>query len=84
MDFTPFCPYNIDLNYYSNARQYFTTEEWIDIILSAIDYNPDAYSNQEEKLSVLKRLLPFAEKRVNLIELAPKETGKSYMFSIWL
>ena len=81
VDFTPFCPYNIDLNYYSNARQYFTTEEWIDIILSAIDYNPDAYSNQEEKLSVLKRLLPFAEKRVNLIELAPKETGKSYMFS---
>ena len=34
-----------------------------------------------EKLAVIKRLIPFVEKRVNLIELAPKETGKSYVFS---
>ena len=26
------------------------------------------------------RLLPFVEKRLNLIELAPKGTGKSYLF----
>ena len=30
---------------------------------------------------MLKRLLPFVEKRTNLIELAPKGTGKSYVFS---
>lgn len=29
---------------------------------------------------MLTRLLPFVEKRVNLIELAPKGTGKSYVF----
>lgn len=28
----------------------------------------------------MRRLLPFVEKRVNLIELAPKGTGKSYVF----
>lgn len=28
----------------------------------------------------LRRLLPFVEKRVNLIELAPKGTGKSYVY----
>ena len=30
---------------------------------------------------MLSRLLPFVEKRINLIELAPKETGKSYVFA---
>ena len=29
---------------------------------------------------MLSRLLPFVEKRINLIELAPKGTGKSYLF----
>ncbi len=78
VDFTPFCPYNIDLNYYINARPFFSTAEWIDIVLSAMDYNPNGYKNEAEKTAVLKRLLPFVEKRVNLVELAPKETGKSY------
>ena len=30
---------------------------------------------------MLSRLLPFVEKKINLIELAPKGTGKSYLFS---
>ena len=51
------------------------------IILSAVDYNPNGYETLTQKLSMLKRLLPFVEKRLNLIELAPKETGKSYLFS---
>ncbi len=79
--FQPFCPYNIDLDYYVDARNYFTTEEWIDVILSAIDYNPTGYTSITQKLTMLSRLLPFVEKRVNLIELAPKGTGKSYLFS---
>lgn len=29
---------------------------------------------------MLTRLLPFLEKRLNLLELAPKGTGKSYVF----
>ena len=79
--FQPFCPYNIDIDYYVDARKYFTTEEWIDVVLSAIDYNPSGYTSITQKLTMLSRLLPFVEKRVNLIELAPKGTGKSYLFS---
>ncbi len=79
--FTPFCPYKIDLSYYVSMRSRFSTQEWIDVLISAIDYSPSGYHSEEEKLSVLKRLLPFVEARLNLIELAPKETGKSYMFS---
>lgn len=29
---------------------------------------------------MITRLLPFVEKRLNMIELAPKGTGKSYLF----
>ena len=81
IDFKPFCPYKIDLKYFIQARDFFTIEEWIDILLGAADYNAGGYSSEQEKLAMIKRLIPFVEKRVNLIELAPKETGKSYLFS---
>ena len=77
----PFCPYTIDVDYYKESRKNFSVDEWIDIILGAIDYNPKGYQTKNQKISLLKRLLPFVEKRLNLIELAPKETGKSYLFS---
>lgn len=81
ISFKTFCPYRIDLDYYKEARKEFTTEEWIDIILGAVDYNAKGYADDEEKkLTMLTRLLPFIEKRLNLIELAPKGTGKSYLF----
>ena len=81
LEFKNFMPYTIDLNYYKKARTNFSTEEWIDVVLSAIDYNADAFETEKEKLAIIKRLLPFAEKRLNMIELAPKGTGKSYLFS---
>ncbi len=86
IDYKPFCPYTIDLDFYRNARRAFDIHEWIDVIISAVDYNPDGYSDEsggvseEVKLCFLRRLLPFVENRVNLIELAPKGTGKSYVF----
>ena len=81
VDFQPFCPYTIDLDYYVEARKFFSVDEWINVLLSAIDYNPNGYVSKTQKLTMLSRLLPFVEKRVNLIELAPKETGKSYIFA---
>jgi ATP-dependent Lon protease len=79
--FKTFCPYTIDLDYYKDARREFSTSEWIDVILGAVDYNATGYAGDEEKkLTMLTRLLPFVEKRLNLIELAPKGTGKSYLF----
>lgn len=69
------------MDYYIEARQYFTIDEWINVLLSAIDYNPKGYVSKTQKMAMLSRLLPFVEKRINLIELAPKETGKSYVFA---
>ncbi len=81
VDFKPFCPYRVDLEYFQEARWQFAVHEWIDVVLSAIDYNPHGYLDDRQRLTTLSRLLPFVEKRINLIELAPKGTGKSYMFS---
>lgn len=80
-EFNDFTPYKVDLAYYKKARENFELEEWIDLLLMAIDYNSVGYKNIEQKLMMLSRLLPFVEKRLNLIELAPKGTGKSYVFS---
>lgn len=80
VSFTDFCPYDVDLDYYKEVRSEFTIDEWIDVLLGAIDYNASGYENTQQKITMLTRLLPFLEKRLNLIELAPKGTGKSYIF----
>lgn len=80
LDFRDFCPYSIDLDEFKDARSMFSLEEWIDIVLSAVDYNPLGYDSMSQKLAVLQRLLPFVEKNLNLVELAPPGTGKSYLF----
>ena len=80
ISFKNFCPYEIDVEQYKEARKEFGIDEWIDIVLGAIDYNAAGYKTEEEKLTMLTRILPFVEKRLNLIELAPKGTGKSYLY----
>ena len=80
LSFKNFCPYQIDVEQYKEARKEFTVDEWIDVVLGAIDYNASGYKTEEEKLTMLTRILPFVEKRLNLIELAPKGTGKSYLY----
>ena len=39
ISFKNFCPYQIDLDQYKDARGDFTISEWIDVILGAVDYN---------------------------------------------
>ena len=80
IDFQDFCPYMIDLDDFKYARESFTLQEWVDIVLGAVDYNPDGYRDDEQKLTMMQRLLPFVERQVNLLELAPAGTGKSYLF----
>lgn len=88
--FKPFRPMEkLDINYFRNCRTKFTLEEWIDVLISAMEYTPSTFSNMTQKLEFLTRLLPFIEPRLNFIELAPKGTGKSYVFGnlskfVWL
>ncbi len=88
--FRPFRPMQkLDINYIRNCREQFTLEEWIDVLISAMEYTPSAFAGMTQKMEFLTRLLPFIEPRLNLIELAPKGTGKSYVFGnlskfVWL
>lgn len=81
VDFKPFKPYSsVDIEYLRGARQHFTNEEWFDVLLSAMEYDPDGFISMTQKMEFLTRLLIFIEPRLNVIELAPKGTGKSYVF----
>ncbi len=80
VSYQDFTPYDVDLEDYKLSREDFSLTEWVDILLSAADYNPAGYESMEQKLFMLQRFLPFVEKRVNLMELAPPGTGKSYLF----
>lgn len=80
LDYKSFRPYVIDLGAFIEARRGFDVEEWMDVLLGAIDYNPAGYASSRQKHTMLTRLLPFVEPNLNLIELAPKGTGKSYLF----
>jgi len=79
-EFRPFNPYKVDLDYYIEARSEFTTEEWIDLLIRSMEINPESLTI-DQKITYLCRLTVFVEPNLNLIELAPKGTGKSYVFS---
>lgn len=71
---------HVDLDEYKTLRSHFTTEEWIDLLMQSIGLAPEAFSTRS-KLIQLARLIPFAENNYNLMELGPKGTGKSHVFS---
>jgi len=71
---------NVDVEEYKEIRKNFTTEEWIDLLIQSIGLNPEEFTFRS-KLIQLARLIPFCENNYNLIELGPKGTGKSHIFS---
>lgn len=75
-----FEPYKIDMDYFMQARQQFSLDEWIDVLVTIMEYNAEMLS-QEEKLLMISRMLPLVEPRFNMIELGPKGTGKSYVYT---
>lgn len=71
---------NFDYDGYLDARAKFTTEEWIDLLLQSIGFDPEMFGRRG-KLLQLVRLIPFVERNYNLVELGPKGTGKSHIYS---
>lgn len=78
-DFKPFQTPGVDLDYYVSSRKHFTLEEWIDLLVSSCQFNPDTHS-LAQKMLLLARVIPLVQPRVNLVEVAPKGTGKSFVF----
>ena len=71
---------HFDFEGYLTARAEFTTDEWIDLLIQSIGFNPEMFGKRS-KLLQLVRLIPYCERNYNLIELGPKGTGKSHIYS---
>ena len=71
---------NLDLDEFREVRGSFTKEEWMTLLLRSSGYEPDELS-EKEKLHYLLRFVPFVQKNYNLVELGPRGTGKSHVYS---
>jgi len=80
-DFRYFAPFKVKVDHLAYLREGFSIQEWLDIVLSSIDYQASGFPSLESQLTFIQRLLPFVEPRLNLFEFAPKGTGKTYIFS---
>ena len=78
-EFTPFQVTRLNLDDYIEKRAQFSTDEWRDLLVQTIGFNPERYREREKQLLLL-RLVPFVEANYNMIELGPRETGKTYTY----
>ncbi len=69
-----------DFDQYLEARRAFTIDEWIDLLMQSIGFDP-AFFGRRSKLLQLVRLAPYCERNYNMIELGPKGTGKSHIYT---
>lgn len=70
---------SVNLELFKEKRVAFTLDEWRALLLTSMGYNPWNF-DEREKTYLLCRLLPLVEKNLHLLELAPKGTGKSYLY----
>ena len=76
---TPIQMPHVDIGELKEGRKAFTKDEWIDIMLRSVGYEPDSLSYREKWL-LLARVLPLVENNFNLCELGPRSTGKSHIY----
>ena len=71
---------HFDSESYLEARKKFSTDEWIDLLIQSIGFNPELFGRRSKLLQLI-RLIPYCERNYNLVELGPKGTGKSHIYS---
>lgn len=80
-DFDPFQCSTVEISEYARCREKFDAAQWRDLMLCSMGFNPEHSSyNREAKTWTLARLLPLVESNFSIMELAPKGTGKSFVF----
>jgi ATP-dependent Lon protease len=71
-----------DYDRYVHSRAEFTRDEWLDVIMRSIGLDPQHKAmTRRLKFHFLARLFCLVEQNYNFIELGPRGTGKSYIFS---
>ncbi|MEO7038080.1 MAG: BREX system Lon protease-like protein BrxL [Polyangiaceae bacterium] len=78
-EFTPYQLTQPDMDMFRRARDEFTLEEWVDLLITSAGYRPEAFVTFRAKLLLLARLTPLTQPNLNVVELGPRGTGKSYL-----
>jgi ATP-dependent Lon protease len=63
----------------STGRADLSTEEWKDLLLRSVGFEPSVLTPRSRD-AILLRMVPFVERNYNLVELGPRGTGKSHLF----
>ena len=79
VSFTPFQVGPPNVGEFKAKRSQFTTEEWTNLLLQSAGYNAQAFPRRRQQLLVLARLVPLVERNVNMVELGPRQTGKTFL-----
>jgi len=70
-----------DFEEFVEARRRFSRDEWIDVLVRTMGYDPEHPDfNERVKWLLMLRLVPLVERNFNLVELGPRGTGKSFIF----
>ncbi len=77
--FTPFQVGPPDVAAYKTARGKFSTEEWAALMLQSAGYSAAAFADRRTRMLLFARMVPLVERNVNLIELGPRQTGKTFL-----
>src|SRR5262249_19327734 len=77
-----FTPFQADVSSVEDviaARKEFTRDEWVRLMLASVGLDAAAFASDRVRLLLLARLIPLVESNVNLIELGPRQTGKTFL-----
>ncbi len=77
--FTPFQVGPPDLDGFRAARKEFNSDEWAALVLQSAGYAAGAFPDRRTRLLLLARMVPLVERNLNLIELGPRQTGKTFL-----
>lgn len=79
VQFKPFQLSDIEIDEFIKARERFSTEDWINLMISTVGLNYKLYTRRQ-KLILLSRLIPIVENNVFMMEFGYPGTGKTYVF----
>ncbi len=67
------------LDTFVQGRARFTFEQWRDLLLRSVGFEPSRFTRREQDVLLL-RMVPFLVPNYNAVELGPRGTGKSHLF----
>lgn len=67
------------LEVFSRHRNEFTLNEWRDLLLRSVGFEPARFTERERDMLIL-RMVPFVVRNYNAVELGPRGTGKSHLY----